>query len=258
MKRGVDVAVSAAGLIAASPVMLAAGAAIWFTDRGSPLFISIRCGRGGVPFKILKFRTMFSGAHLTGVSSTSNSDPRITPVGRVLRAVKVDELPQLVNVLRGDMSLVGPRPNIQRAIQGYSADEREMLTVRPGITDFASIVFADEGAVLADSLDPDLTYEQLIRPGKSRLALFYVSRHTTRVDVQIMWLTALNSWNRPAALRQLAALLERLGAPADLVRIASRQHALEAAPPPGMTEVVQSVDTPSTSSLGSALPPSRS
>ena len=235
---------SSVGLIALSPVMAMAGAAIWLTDRQSPLFISFRCGRGGIPFKMLKFRTMFSGAHLTGVSSTSNSDPRITPVGRFLRATKVDELPQLVNVLRGDMSLVGPRPNIQRAIQGYSAEEREMLTVRPGITDFASIVFADEGDILADSLDPDLTYEQLIRPGKSRLALFYVSRQTTSVDAQIMWLTVLNSWNRVVALRQLAALLARLGAPADLVRIASREHPLEAAPPPGMTEVIRSIDAP--------------
>lgn len=244
MKRLIDVVTSGLGLLLLLPVLVAVSLAIWISDRGAPLFVSVRCARGGAPFRMLKFRTMVTDAHLTGVSSTASTDSRITPVGRVLRLTKLDEVPQLWNVLMGDMSLVGPRPNIQRAVDTYSDAERGLLSVRPGITDFASIVFADEGAILAGNPDPDLAYEQLIRPGKSRLGLHYAEHHSPAADMRLVLLTLQNAWNRPAALRGVQRLLVRTGAPEDLVRLASRTDPLVPTPPPGYDRVVSALPPP--------------
>ena len=127
---------------------------------------------------MLKFRTMIPDAWKSGVNSTAAGDRRITRVGALLRKAKLDELPQLWNVLKGDMSLVGPRPQVRAETDLYTSEERRMHSIRPGVTDLASIVFADEGEILAGSADPDLLYNQIIRPWKSRLALLYVDRRT--------------------------------------------------------------------------------
>jgi lipopolysaccharide/colanic/teichoic acid biosynthesis glycosyltransferase len=136
------------------------------------------------------------------------------------------------------MSLVGPRPNVQRETDLYTAEEKKLLTVRPGITDFASIVFSDEGEILAGKADPDIAYNQLIRPGKSRLGLFYVQHANPWLDLQLISLTAIAITSKPSALRGVARILQRLGAPADLTAIARRDRPLEAAPPPGATQIV--------------------
>ena len=163
-------------------------------------------------------------------------------MGKFIRRYKIDELPQLWNVLKGEMSLVGPRPNVEREVRLYSDEEQRLLSVRPGITDLASIVFADEGDILADKADPDIAYNQLIRPGKSRLGLFYVDNHTTAMDVKVLWLTVMNSLNQSKALAGVAAILTKKQADPTLCRLALREDELVPTPPPGRTTVVTSRD----------------
>lgn len=189
---------------------------------------------------MVKLRSMVVNADKTGVDSTGAQDRRITAIGRFVRRYKLDELTQLWNVFIGDMSLVGPRPNVKRETDLYTQVEQKLLTVQPGITDFASIVFADEGEILADKPDPDIAYNQLIRPWKSRLGLFYIDKRGLLLDTQLCFLTALAIVNRSAALSRVAMLLERLGADADLVEIAYRRTRLEPCPPPGSSEIVMS------------------
>ena len=138
-----------------------------------------------------KFRTMVTNADRVGGPNTPNDDPRLTRTGRFLRRYKLDELPQLVNVLKGDMSFVGPRPQVADEVAGYTREEREILSVRPGITDWASLKFSNEGEILAGHSDPDRAYAELIRPEKMQLGLDYARRGTFRDDIAILVKTAL-------------------------------------------------------------------
>ena len=147
---------------------------IWLSDFNSPFYVSSRVGKDNKPFKLIKLRSMIINADKTGIDSTSKSDNRITKVGKIIRKFKLDELCQLFNVLLGEMSLVGPRPNVKREVDLYSDIEINLLNVKPGITDFSSIVFSDEGDILDGAENPDLRYNQLIRPWKSRLGLIYI------------------------------------------------------------------------------------
>lgn len=191
MKRFFDIVFSAIGLLLFSPLL--GGLALWIklADRGPCLYGGVRVGRGGKPFRMLKFRTMVVNADRLGPSSTSGDDPRITRPGRVMRRFKLDELPQLLNVLRGEMSFVGPRPQVQWAVDLYSPAERELLAVRPGITDFASLRFRNEAEILRGSTDPDKDYLERIAPGKIRLGLYYVRHHSIITDVKLILATAL-------------------------------------------------------------------
>ena len=162
----------------------------------------------------------------------------IDQVGHLIRKFKLDELTQLLNVLKGDMSLVGPRPNVQRETDLYTDSEKKLLSVRPGITDFSSIVFSDEGDILEGQEDPDIAYNQLIRPGKSRLGLFYIEHRSLIVDIQLIWFTVLAILSRDKALRSVSALLARAGAEDALVELAQRQAPLVATPPPGAKNIV--------------------
>ncbi|MFM1813517.1 MAG: hypothetical protein RLZ98_212 [Pseudomonadota bacterium] len=238
VKRAIDVVVSSLLLVAACPLMVLAMASIWLQDMRSPIYAARRSGRSNTPFTMYKLRSMVVGADRTGVSSTARDDRRITPVGRFVRATKLDEVPQLWNVLKGDMSLVGPRPNVPSETACYTAAEARLLDVRPGITDFASIVFADEGDILAGASDPDLAYNQLIRPGKSRLGLFYVERAGVFTDLQLIFLTGVAIFSKSRARSGVARLLARLGAPGDLIALARRETPLTPQPPPGAVEVV--------------------
>jgi lipopolysaccharide/colanic/teichoic acid biosynthesis glycosyltransferase len=175
-KRVLDVSLSSLALLLLLPAILIFSLIIWIQDHGSPIYVSTRVGKDGHIFSMLKLRSMIIDAEKTKVDSTSSDDSRITPIGKFLRKTKLDELPQLWSVLVGDMSLVGPRPNVPREVQLYTEIELELLEIRPGLTDFASIVFADEGEILKGSENPDVTYNQIIRPYKSRLGLFYVSQ----------------------------------------------------------------------------------
>jgi lipopolysaccharide/colanic/teichoic acid biosynthesis glycosyltransferase len=181
---------------------------------------------------------MTINADKTGVNSTSANDRRITPVGHFIRRVKLDELMQLWNVLKGDMSLVGPRPQAEVDASLYTDIENRMLTVRPGITDIASIVFSDEGDILFGSDDPDLKYNQIIRPWKSRLALLYIERQSFWLDMKLIFLTIMAIISRDSALKVIVNILHDWNADELLIRMAGRQEPLLAYPPPGATEIV--------------------
>ena len=232
LKRLLDILAAAFGLVAASPVLLPVMFLVWLEDHHSPFYIAPRVGRSGKPFNMVKMRSMVIGADRKGASTTSNDDMRITPVGHFIRRYKIDELTQLWNVLKGDMSLVGPRPQVQSGVDLYTRRERDLLSVRPGITDFASIVFSDEGSILAGHPDPDQGYDQLIRPGKSLLGLFYIEHNSLYVDIHLVLLTLMTIISRRRALEGVVVLLKTLEAPTELVRLASRQAPLVPLPPP--------------------------
>jgi len=243
-KRVLDITVALIGLAVLSPILVMVGLAIWAQDFHSPFYIAPRAGRGDRPFRMVKFRSMVVRADRTGVDSTAGHDPRITAVGRFIRRTKLDEVPQLWNVLIGDMSLVGPRPNVLRETAIYTSKEKRLLSVRPGITDLASIVFADEAAILEGAEDPDLLYNQIIRPWKSALGLVYVDQPSAWLDVQIILLTVRAVIDRPGALQRVANLACALGASAEVVEVARRRSPLRAVPPPGATQVVTSREAP--------------
>jgi lipopolysaccharide/colanic/teichoic acid biosynthesis glycosyltransferase len=190
LKRAVDVCVSTAALVALLPAFFAIATIIVACD-GRPVFYrGIRIGRFGKSFRIFKFRTMVVDAERLGGSATADTDVRITRLGRVLRKHKLDELPQLINILLGEMSLVGPRPEVPEYVELLSRAEQLILTVRPGITDWATLWDADEGAVLALTSDPERTYVDIIRPEKVKLQLRYVRTCSFWTDLLILWKTA--------------------------------------------------------------------
>jgi lipopolysaccharide/colanic/teichoic acid biosynthesis glycosyltransferase len=238
VKRCLDLFASLAGLILLAGPLALIALAIWIEDRHSPFFYGRRVAKGGGDFFMLKFRTMIPDAWRNGVNSTALGDRRITRVGALLRKAKLDELPQLWNVLKGDMSLVGPRPQVRTETDLYTFEERRTYSLRPGITDLASIVFADEGEILAGSPDPDLLYNQIIRPWKSRLALLYVDRRTLGSDLMILLLTLIGAVSRDRALKGVLILLKSWNADDLVCRMASRKEALMPWPPPGVAEVV--------------------
>jgi len=188
-KRTLDVTSSALGLMLLTPLFLVIAAAIKAQSPGPVFYRGLRAGRGGRPFRIFKFRTMIAGADAIGSSSTPDDDSRITRFGGFLRKYKLDELPQLFNVLLGEMSLVGPRPQVLWALERYSAEDLEVLNVRPGITDWASLRFADEGEILRGAADPDTEYFEKIHAEKMRLALQYVRSSSFVGDLRILWQT---------------------------------------------------------------------
>lgn len=240
MKRLFDIFFSFLGLMIASPILLAFIIAVWLQDLKSPFYIAPRVGRNRRVFRMVKLRSMVVNADKTGVDSTSADDMRITAVGKLIRKFKMDELTQLWNVLKGNMSLVGPRPNVEREVRLYTEEEKHLLDVRPGITDFSSIVFSDEGEILAGSDDPDLKYNQIIRPWKSRLALLYVKKGNFLIDLALILLTVLTIFSRPLALRGLQKVLKRLGADDRLMAVAKREGTLKPYPPPGSDKIVES------------------
>jgi lipopolysaccharide/colanic/teichoic acid biosynthesis glycosyltransferase len=239
-KRLVDFSFSLTLLILLSPLLILTVTLIWMQDFKSPLYISNRVGANSQEFKMVKLRSMVTGADKSGVDSTSNDDQRVTKIGRFVRRYKFDELGQLWNVLIGNMSLVGPRPNVQREVQMYTEEERVLLEIKPGITDFASIVFADEGEILSGFKDPDLAYNQLIRPWKSRLGIFYVKEARFWVDFSLLIITAISLFSRSLSLVLLSKLLARLGAPDPLLEIANRTKKLVPTPPPGSSKIIES------------------
>jgi len=186
-KRVFELTGSALGLAILSPLLLLLAALIHLDSPGPVFYRGQRVGRGGRPFRIFKFRTMVVNAEAIGGPSTADDDPRITRVGRWLRKRKLDELPQLINVLRGEMSIVGPRPEVPQYIALMSPEERALiLSVRPGMTDWASLWNIDEGVLLAGSADPERVYLEQIRPQKIRLQLEYVRRRSLVVDLRII------------------------------------------------------------------------
>lgn len=189
-KRLIDVMVAFSGLVLLSPLLLATAVAVALSGRGPVFFRQIRVGKGHRNFWIVKFRTMVRDAPEQGPAFTLGGDPRITRVGHFLRRYKLDELPQLFNVLVGDMSLVGPRPQVPEVIAWLDeAQQATLLSVRPGITDYASVVFIDEASLLAESPDPERTHREVILPRKVALSLFYLDRRSLIEDLRIVLAT---------------------------------------------------------------------
>lgn len=238
MKRLMDFCAALLGLIIFAPVLGGALFFVWRHDRTSPLYIAERSGLHGKPFKMIKLRSMIKEADKSHIDSTGADDKRITAIGSVIRKYKLDELTQLWNVLVGEMSLVGPRPNVKRETDLYTVEEKRLLLLKPGITDFASIVFSDEGEILRYKRNPDVAYNQLIRPGKGLLGLFYIEKQSLLVDLQIIFLTIISIFSRDKALYLIVKLLKKLGAPASLSELASRKYPLVPSPPPGGKKLV--------------------
>ena len=240
MKRLFDIFISLLGLVILSPVLLTFMYLVYRQDKHSPFYVAPRVGKNGVMFKMLKLRSMSVNADKSGVDSTSADDIRITPIGHKIRRYKLDEFTQLWNVLIGDMSLVGPRPNVLSDTNLYTDIEKGLLTVRPGITDFSSIVFSDEGDILEGMKDPDLAYNQLIRPWKSRLGLSYIKNQSLFLDFQLILYTVIAIISKQRALAWVAVKLNNLNVDTDTVKISKREVSLYLFPPPGSDEIVSS------------------
>ena len=204
-KRILDVIVSATALLLLSPVFLFLALAIRIDSPGPAFYRGVRIGRHGRPFKIFKFRSMVQDAERRGTSSTNITDMRVTRVGRFIRKFKLDEFSQLINVLIGDMSLVGPRPEVQKFVDMYTDEEKIILTVRPGITDWSSIKFHNEGEIIESSgiADADEAYAQLIRPEKLRLQLKYVRERNLWIDIKIILCTILTIFSGHAGVKSV-------------------------------------------------------
>jgi lipopolysaccharide/colanic/teichoic acid biosynthesis glycosyltransferase len=186
MKRLFDLIFSLAGFLVLSPIFIILSLLILIT-MGWPVFYrQIRVGRGGEEFKIIKFRSMVKNAEKRGLAVTTGGDPRITPIGRFLRKSKLDELPQLLNVISGDMSLVGPRPEVPKYVSLYDDHQRQVLSVRPGLTDPASIVYRHEEQILARYADTEKAYIEVLMPAKLKLNLAYIEKQSFWRDLALI------------------------------------------------------------------------
>ena len=238
IKRFIDILFSLIGLIFLAPILIPVLILVWSYDKKSPFYIAPRVGKNSVTFNMVKLRSMSVNADKLGVNSTSNDDTRIIPIGQKIRKYKLDELTQLLNVLLGDMSLVGPRPNVKAETDLYTDVEKDLLLVKPGITDFSSIVFSDEGKILENKKDPDLAYNQLIRPWKSRLGLIYIENQSFLLDVKIIIYTLIAIISKQRALNWVSSQLESMDTDSNVVNISKRKVELYPFPPPGMDKVI--------------------
>lgn len=188
MTRFFDILFSCLGLICLSPILLVIYILIKTESKGPGLYAQKRIGKDGKPFKLLKFRTMREGSD-KGNQITIGEDERITKIGRHLRKYKLDELPQLVNVIKGEMSLVGPRPEVERYVKLYTPSQRVVLSVKPGITDYASIAFSEENIILGRAKNPEKMYINEIMPKKIEINLQYINNRNLKEYFKIIFLT---------------------------------------------------------------------
>ncbi len=189
MTRLFDILFSFAGLVVLSPILLVVYILIRTESPGGGFYRQQRVGKDGKMFGLLKFRSMRTGSDKQGLITVGGHDSRITRIGYFIRRYKIDELPQLLNVLKGDMSLVGPRPEVKKYVDMYTAEQRRVLSVKPGITDYASIEYADENEILGRADDPDKAYVEQIMPDKIRLNMRYIENHNSREYFKIIFLT---------------------------------------------------------------------
>ncbi len=195
LRRAFDVTVAAVALVVSSPIWVVAAIAVKATSKGPVLHRATRIGIHGAPFTLLKFRTMRIEA---GPAITAGDDPRVTAAGKTLRRLKIDELPQLVNVLRGEMSLVGPRPEDERYVARYTPEQRRILSVAPGITSPASLAYRDEQRVLASAGERwEEAYVNVVMPAKIAIDLEYIDRRTLATDIGVLTKTAFGVFVHP-------------------------------------------------------------
>jgi lipopolysaccharide/colanic/teichoic acid biosynthesis glycosyltransferase len=191
MKRTFDLLAAGTALLLLAPLLLFIAVAVALGSPGGAFFRQMRVGRGGKHFQLLKFRSMRPGSEAGGQITVGSRDPRITGVGHVLRRTKLDELPQLINILIGDMSVVGPRPEVPRYVALYTEEQRAVLSVRPGLTSMASIAYINENEILGRSADPERTYVDEVMPAKLALDLRYVRERSLGLDLHIIVATLL-------------------------------------------------------------------
>lgn len=189
MIRFFDILFSSLGLIILSPLFLILAVWIKIDSKGPVFYRQLRVGKDGKDFYLYKFRTMVVDADNNGLITVGERDPRVTRAGYFFRKYKLDELPQLINVVLGDMSLVGPRPEVHKYVEMYTPDQRKVLTVKPGLTDYASIHYIDENKVLAKSDDPERTYIDAIIPEKIRYNMKYIEHQSVKEYFKIIFLT---------------------------------------------------------------------
>lgn len=237
-KRIFDIVSSFFGLLLLSPFFLLFMICIFIQDGHSPFYIPFRVGKNGNLFRMIKLRSMIIDADTAGIDTASVNDTRITKIGTIIRKFKIDELLQLWNVLKGDMSIVGPRPNVKTETKLYTHEEQRLLSVRPGITDFSSIVFSDLGKIVATSADTNIAYNQLVRPWKSRLGLVYIDNMSVILDLKIILLTILALFSRKRALRGVTQILKNLNVSNDIIQVSRREEELVPTPPPGSNKIV--------------------
>ena len=191
MKRIFDIAISFFILLIFFPIGLLVSLTILFESRGGVFYFQERIGKNGVPFMLWKFRSMRNNADKSGKLTVGMKDPRITRSGVFIRKYKLDEFPQFVNVLKGEMSIVGPRPEVKEYVDLYTEDQKMILKVKPGITDLASLEYFKENELLGKSDDPQKTYIEEIMPAKIELNKEYISNPSIGADIKIMWQTFL-------------------------------------------------------------------
>lgn len=222
------------------PVILFFALAIYLYDRHNPFYIANRVGKNGKLFKMIKLRSMCIDSHKYKIDSTANDDPRITPIGKIVRKFKLDELAQIINVIKGDIHIIGPRPQVETEVKRYTAEEKKILSVKPGISDISSIVFSDEGDILNGAKDPDLLYAQIERPWKSRLVLLYIEHASFWLDVKIMFYTFTNIFARQWTLDRLSKIVSQWNYDVeDLPEIVARRKDLYPYPVPGSNDIIQ-------------------
>lgn len=189
MIRFFDLLFSFLGLVILSPLLLCLYVAVCLESKGGGFYRQRRVGKGGKEFTLYKFRSMRVGSDAKGLLTVGGKDPRITKTGAFIRRYKLDELPQLFNVLKGDMSLVGPRPEVARYVAFYTPEQRRVLEVRPGITDYASVEYIDENRILGEADDPDRVYVERIMPDKIRLNMKYIENRSVKTYFSVIFLT---------------------------------------------------------------------
>ena len=195
IKRGIDILFSLIGLICLFPFFIFISFFIFITSKGGVFFVQLRVGKNNKDFKLYKFRTMFLNSDSKGLLTVGNNDKRITKLGYYLRKNKLDELPQLINVLNGTMSIVGPRPEVRKYVNLYNSEQKSILDVKPGITDLASIMYFNENEILANSVNPEQTYINEIMPIKLELNKQYINEMSLLTDLKIIFKTFIKLIN---------------------------------------------------------------
>lgn len=188
-KRLFDILMSSMAIILLSPFFMVIIILVVVSSKGPAFYMQTRVGKGNIDFKLFKFRTMYPDSHKLGLLTVGGRDPRITPIGFFLRKYKLDELPQLLNILQGDMSIVGPRPEVRKYVEMYSKEQLRVLEVRPGLTDYASIDYIDENELLGKAENPEQLYIDEVMPAKLSLNMKYIGDKSFSTDLKIIMKT---------------------------------------------------------------------
>ena len=239
MKRLFDIVLSIIVIVIFFPIIFIFAILIFLEDNRNPFYLADRVGKNHKIFKMIKLRSMTVNDININFGSTKSDDNRITKIGSFVRKFKLDEITQVINVFTGQMSFVGPRPNIIKDVEIYTNDEEKLLLVQPGITDFSSIIFSDEANILQGSTQPDVKYNQIIRPWKSRLGLIYVEKKNFILDIKLIFFTTIAIISKKTSQKLVIHELKKLKVDKKVIDICKREKKLEPFPPPGTNRIFQ-------------------